>query len=101
MDRPNTVCPQAPLPVRLTRLQATHIVQIYEVGEHDGRPYLALELVEGPTLSHLLADGPLPARDAAELVATLGHAIHHAHEKGVVHRDLKPGNVLLAACGLA
>src|SRR5262245_57717323 len=81
----------------VARLQHANFVQIYEVGEHAGRPYLALELIEGGTLADLLARTEMmPARDAALLVATLAHAMHHAHMRGVVHRDLKPGNVLLA-----
>src|SRR5262249_38680854 len=69
---------------------------IYDVGEHDNRPYLALELVEGGTLADLLSTGPLPARDAAQLVAMLARAMHHAHLRGVVHRDLKPSNILIS-----
>jgi serine/threonine protein kinase/Tfp pilus assembly protein PilF len=77
------------------RLQHPHIVQIYEVGEHDGCPFLSLELVDGPTLETVLADGPPPARQAAALVQTLAQAMAYAHQRDIVHRDLKPGNVLL------
>src|SRR5262245_59122996 len=76
-------------------LHHPNIVQIYEVGQHDGLPYLALELVNGPSLADRLAQGPLPPRDAAALVETLARAMHHAHERGVIHRDLKPANILL------
>jgi serine/threonine protein kinase len=79
----------------VARLQHPNVVQVFEVGDHDGRPYLALELVEGGTLAQALAATPLPGREAAELVETLARAVHHAHEQGVVHRDLKPGNILL------
>ena len=83
-------------------LQHPNIVQIHEVGEHDGMPWLALEYVPGPSLASHLAGKPQPPRDAAALVAVLARAIAHAHSRGILHRDLKPANVLLsAACGLA
>ncbi|HUR55554.1 MAG TPA: protein kinase, partial [Gemmataceae bacterium] len=77
-------------------LQHSHIVQIFEVGEANGHPYLVLEFVEGGSLAQNLAGNPWPAGDAAELVGLLAHAMHYAHEQGIVHRDLKPGNVLLS-----
>ncbi len=79
------------------RLQHPNIVQVHEVGEQEGKPYLAMELVDGPTLAAKLAEGPLPPRQAAELVAALARAVEYAHGCGIVHRDLKPLNVLLAA----
>jgi tetratricopeptide (TPR) repeat protein len=81
------------------RLQHPNIVQIHEIGEHDGRPFLALEYVQGGTLDRALAGTPLPVDRAARLVETLARAVQHAHERGVVHRDLKPANVLLTAEG--
>jgi WD40 repeat protein len=83
----------------LARLQHPNIVQIHEVGEHDGLPYLALEYVDGGSLARRPGGTPLPVRAAAELVRTLAGAVHHAHRMGVVHRDLKPANVLLTAAG--
>jgi WD40 repeat protein len=80
----------------LARLQHPNIVQIYEVGEVEGCPYFAQELVTGGTLAAALAGRPLPAQAAAKLVLVLARAIQHAHEHGVLHRDLKPANVLLA-----
>jgi serine/threonine-protein kinase len=80
-------------------LRHPHIVQVHDVGEHDGRPYFTMELVEGGSLAQKLAGTPLPARQAAALLATLAAAVQVAHEGGIVHRDLKPGNVLLAADG--
>jgi tetratricopeptide (TPR) repeat protein len=80
----------------VARLQHPNIVQIYEVGEQDGRPYFSLEYVEGGTLAGRLAGTPQPARPAAELVETLARAVHFAHERGIVHRDLKPANILLS-----
>jgi WD40 repeat protein/tetratricopeptide (TPR) repeat protein len=78
------------------RLRHPHIVPIYEVGEHAGRPYLVLEYVGGGSLGQHLAGTPQPAQAAAQLVESLARAIQHAHQCGVVHRDLKPANVLLA-----
>jgi serine/threonine-protein kinase len=83
----------------LARLLHPNIVQIYEVGEHDGRPYFSMEFVDGGSLAQRLDGTPLPAREAAQLVQTLAGAVHAAHGKGVVHRDLKPANVLLTADG--
>ncbi|MBX9625911.1 MAG: serine/threonine protein kinase, partial [Gemmataceae bacterium] len=77
------------------RLQHPGVVQVYEVGEHDGRPYIALEYVDGPSLDQALKGKPLTPREAAGLVETVARAIHYAHTRGVVHRDLKPANILL------
>ncbi len=81
------------------RLQHPNIVRIYEVGEQAGRPFLALEYVEGGSLAQRLGGAPQPARGAAELVANLARAVQYAHEHGVVHRDLKPANILLSESG--
>jgi serine/threonine protein kinase/WD40 repeat protein len=83
----------------VAQLQHPHIVQIYEVGEHDGRPFLALEYVPGGSLAQKLDGTPQPPRAAAELVAMLARAVQAAHDQGVIHRDLKPANVLLTADG--
>jgi mono/diheme cytochrome c family protein len=83
----------------VAQLQHPNIVQIYDVGESEGRPYFSMEFVEGGSLAQKIAGQPLPPRAAAELVATLADAIHFAHQRGVVHRDLKPANVLIAAGG--
>jgi WD40 repeat protein len=79
----------------VARLRHPNLVQVYEVGEHEGRPFLALEFVEGGSLAAYLQGMPQPVRPAAELLETLARAIHHAHQCGIVHRDLKPGNILL------
>ncbi len=79
------------------RLQHSNIVQIHEVAEHEGTPYLCLELVEGVGLDCRLAGQPQPSEQAAHLVETLARAMHYAHQQGIIHRDLKPGNILLAA----
>jgi hypothetical protein len=81
----------------VARLQHPHIVQIHEVGQHAGSPFLVLELVEGRSLARWLDGTPQSARQAAELIETLALAIHSAHRQGVVHRDLTPGNILLTA----
>jgi WD40 repeat protein len=83
----------------VAKLHHPNVVQIHEVGEQDGRPYFALEYVDGGSLFGKLADAPFPARQAARLIETLARAMHHAHQQGIVHRDLKPGNVLLAIDG--
>jgi serine/threonine protein kinase len=79
----------------VARLQHPNIVQIYEIGEHEGRPFFSLEYVEGGTLAQRLDGTPLSPRAAAELVRTLALAIQAAHQRGIVHRDLKPANILL------
>jgi serine/threonine protein kinase len=82
------------------RMRHANIVAIYEVGEEQGRPFFAMELVEGPSLEKHLAGQPQPAPQAAELVRTLALAVAHAHAQNVVHRDLKPSNILLSADGV-
>jgi WD40 repeat protein/tRNA A-37 threonylcarbamoyl transferase component Bud32 len=78
------------------RVQHPNIVQLYEIGSHDGRPFLAMEWVEGGSLANRLDSKPWPAGAAAAHVETLARAIHVAHGEGVVHRDLKPANILLS-----
>src|SRR5262245_26725422 len=80
-------------------LRHSNIVQIYDVGDHESRPFYTMEFVEGGTLAEMLRGTPLPAREAATLVATLADAVQLAHQAGIVHRDLKPGNILMTADG--
>ena len=80
-------------------LRHENIVQVYDVGEMEQRPYFTMEYVEGGSLSERLAGIPQPARDAAATVATLAKAVQFAHDGGIVHRDLKPANILIAADG--
>jgi eukaryotic-like serine/threonine-protein kinase len=70
------------------------IVPVYEVGQHQGQHYFSMGFVEGQSLSQRLAEGPLPARGAAELIRRVSEAIEYAHQRGVIHRDLKPANIL-------
>jgi serine/threonine protein kinase len=80
----------------LARLRHPNIITLYEVGEHEGRPYLVLEWADGGTLADKLASRPQPERQAAIDVRTLAEAVEQAHQSGIIHRDLKPANVLLA-----
>jgi serine/threonine protein kinase/tetratricopeptide (TPR) repeat protein len=80
----------------VARLQHPNIVQVYETGEHDGRLFFAMEFVDGGSLQARLAGTPQPARAAASVARTLALAVHFAHSHGVLHRDVKPANILLA-----
>ncbi|NQT15878.1 MAG: serine/threonine protein kinase, partial [Planctomycetes bacterium] len=83
----------------VAKLHHPNIVQIHEIGQHEGRPFFALEYVDGGTLHERLAGTPLLPRDAAELTEQLARAVDYAHQRGIVHRDLKPANVLLEQSG--
>lgn len=81
----------------VAKLQHPNIVQIYEVGEEEELPFLALEFVEGHSLARHFQGIAWMPQDAAKLVETLSRAIHFAHQHGIVHRDLKPGNILVSS----
>ncbi len=83
----------------VAKLNHSNIVQVYDVGEHGGAPYIALELVEGGNLARKCEGKPQTAKFAAQTVETLARAVHVAHMAGVIHRDLKPQNVLMTLDG--
>src|SRR5437016_3956821 len=75
------------------------IVPIYEVGERDGSCYFSMKFIEGGQLDEVVRREPMPIRRAVELIAKLARTVHYAHEHGILHRDIKPGNILLDAKG--
>ncbi len=81
------------------RLDNPCIVPIYEVGERDGCCYFSMKFVEGGQLDEAVRRTPMPMRQAAELMAKVARTVHYAHEHGILHRDIKPGNILLDAKG--
>jgi hypothetical protein len=81
----------------IARLQHPNLIQVFEIGEHEGHTYFTMEYVGGGNLEERIESGPLGNNEAAKLVAILARAMHAAHERGVIHRDLKPANVLLSA----
>ena len=81
------------------RLEHPGIVPIHEVGERDGSCYFSMKFVEGGQLDEVARREPMPIRQAAELIAKVARTVHYAHEHGILHRDIKPGNILLDAKG--
>ncbi|PYL74439.1 MAG: hypothetical protein DMF26_11085 [Verrucomicrobia bacterium] len=81
------------------RLEHPGIVPIHEVGERDGSCYFSMKFVEGGQLDEVVRRKPMSIRQAAELIAKVAHTVHYAHEHGILHRDIKPGNILLDAKG--
>ena len=80
-------------------LNHPNILAVYDVGTHDGSPYIVCELLEGETLRERLAEGALPARKVVEVASQLVRGLAAAHERGIVHRDLKPDNVFVTRDG--
>jgi len=83
----------------ISQLSHPHICTLHDVGHQDGVDYLVMELLEGETLAHRLEKGPLPAAEVLTLGTQIADALDRAHRAGVVHRDLKPGNVMLTKAG--
>ena len=85
----------------LAKLNHPNIATIYDAGEEDGLDYLVMEFVAGESLADKLRDGPLALKDAVALGCDIAAALEEAHEQGVIHRDLKPGNVMVTLKGRA
>jgi WD40 repeat protein/Flp pilus assembly protein TadD/tRNA A-37 threonylcarbamoyl transferase component Bud32 len=85
----------------VAQLRHPSIIPVHEVGQQDGFPYLVSDFVDGVNLTSLLSGRQLPPRKAAEVVATIADALQYAHEHGVIHRDVKPSNIMLDTEGRA
>jgi serine/threonine protein kinase len=83
----------------VSKLQHANIVPVYDAGEQDGDPYIICAYIEGGTLQRMLRDGALPAVKAAEITCSLLDALEYAHQQGVLHLDIKPGNIMLGQRG--
>ncbi len=81
------------------RLEHPGIVPIHEVGDRDGSCYFSMKFIEGGQLDEVARREPMPIRRAVELIAKVARTVHYAHEHGILHRDIKPGNILLDAKG--
>jgi serine/threonine protein kinase len=95
--------PDLPIPLehfireaqKIARLRHPNIIQVHTAGEHEGRPYFTMSLIEGPTSEHYVSDHARDPRVAAWLMIKVARAVQHAHDCKILHRDLKPGNILL------
>ena len=84
----------------LAELHHANIVQIFDVGEYNGCPYFTMEYLNGGRLVDRVKERPMPAKDAARMIATFAEAIHVAHQSGIIHRDLTPSNILVTTDGV-
>ncbi|MFZ3362520.1 MAG: serine/threonine-protein kinase [Candidatus Acidiferrales bacterium] len=82
-------------------LNHPNILTTYDIGTHDGAPFIVTELLEGETLRERLRNGPLPVRKTLDIAMQVAHGVAAAHEKGIIHRDLKPANIFLTNDGRA
>jgi TolB-like protein/Tfp pilus assembly protein PilF/predicted Ser/Thr protein kinase len=105
---PTTLCRDDDLRTRFTReakaaagLGHPNIVTIHEVGEHEGRPFIVMEHVDGQTLDELVREGPLPVDRAVEIARQVCEGLGKAHDRGIVHRDIKASNIIVDADGRA
>src|ERR1700722_822559 len=83
----------------VSSLNHPHICTLYDIGKQDGTDFLIMEYLEGETLADRLAKGPLPLSDALRYAIEIADALDKAHRQGVVHRDLKPGNIMITKSG--
>ncbi len=87
--------------IAVSQLDHPNIIPIHEIGDHVGRAFFCMKLIEGQALSERLAKGPLPHHEAADIMCQISRAIDHAHSQGILHRDLKPSNILIDKDGTA
>jgi serine/threonine protein kinase len=83
----------------VAKLEHANIVPVYDFAEHEGQPYLVMKFIEGQTLKARLNQGPLSKEEALDIVEAVGNALTYAHRRGVLHRDVKPSNVLISPDG--
>ncbi|MGZ9226494.1 MAG: serine/threonine-protein kinase, partial [Anaerolineales bacterium] len=81
----------------IATLEHPHIVPVHDFGEHEDQPFIVMRYMSGGTLADLLSQGPLPLSEIATLFEHIGSAVDYAHSLGVIHRDIKPGNILFDA----